>query len=125
MAALAGEHGITYDARGLVEPDDSVPDVAEVSGTSAVFDAKDLTTRKINLVLRQLVYERGIKDVTIKNPGAKHSLGTGILTRCKITFASVRDRGREKQAGVSCHRKGLYRQFDQEFSSAYDFLYHS
>ena len=86
MAALAGEHGITYDARGLVEPDDSVPAVAEISGTSAVFDAKDLTTRKINLVLRQLVYERGIKDVTIKNPGAKHSLGTGILTRCKITF---------------------------------------
>ena len=77
MAALAGEHGITYDARGLVEPDDSVPAVAEISGTSAVFDAKDLTTRKINLVLRQLVYERGIKDVTIKNPGAKHSLGTG------------------------------------------------
>jgi methylamine---glutamate N-methyltransferase subunit B len=81
-----GERKITYDARGLVEPDDTVPNVSEVDGTTAVFDAANLTTRQINLELRNLLYGRGVKDVTVKNPGAKHSLGVGILTRCKITF---------------------------------------
>ena len=81
-----GERKITYDARGLVEPDDTVPNVSEIDGTTAVFDAANLTTRQINLELRNLLYERGVKDVTVRNPGAKHSLGVGILTRCKITF---------------------------------------
>src|SRR6478752_6688794 len=81
-----GERKITYDARGLVEPDATVPDVSEVDGATAVFDAARLTTRQINLELKNLLYERGITDVTVKNPGAKHSLGVGILTRCKITF---------------------------------------
>ncbi len=86
MEALAGERMITYDARGLVEVDDTVPKVSEIDGDRAVFDAKSLSTRKINLELRWLLYEQGIKDVTVLNPGAKHSLGVGILTRCKITF---------------------------------------
>src|SRR5947209_2215792 len=77
---------ITYDARGLVEPDDTVPRVSEIDGDRAVFDAKSLTTRQINLELRWLLYEEGVKDVTVLNPGAKHSLGVGILTRCRITF---------------------------------------
>src|SRR6478752_8300682 len=81
-----GERKITYDARGLVEPDATVPDVSEVDGATAVFDAARLTTRQINLELKNLLYERGITDVTVKNPGAKHSIGVGILTRCKITF---------------------------------------
>jgi glutamate synthase domain-containing protein 3 len=86
VEAVAGESGITYDARGLVETDDTVLGVAEIDGDKAVIDATDLTTRKINLELRSLVYEQGIRDVTILNPGAKHSLGVGILTRCRITF---------------------------------------
>src|SRR6266480_3942569 len=77
---------IRYDARGLVEVDDTVSKVSEIEGEKALFDAKDLTTRKINLELRWLLYEQGVKDVTVLNPGAKHSLGVGILTRCKITF---------------------------------------
>ena len=85
MAAL-GASRITYDARGLVEPDDTVPHVAQIDGERATFDARDLTTRKINLELRRLLYEEGVKDVTVLNPGAKHSLGVGILTRCRITF---------------------------------------
>jgi glutamate synthase domain-containing protein 3 len=84
VAAVTGR--VTYDARGLVEPDDTVPRVSEIDGGRAVFDAKDLTTRQINLELRSLLYEQGVKDVTIRNPGAKHSLGVGILTRCRITF---------------------------------------
>jgi glutamate synthase domain-containing protein 3 len=86
VAALTGERGITYDARGLVEIDATVPKVSEIDGTTAVFDAHDLSTRKINLELRWLLYEQGVTEVTVRNPGAKHSLGVGILTRCKITF---------------------------------------
>jgi methylamine---glutamate N-methyltransferase subunit B len=77
---------VLFDPRGLVELDDKVPNVAEIDGDSAQFDAKDLTTRKINAELRRLVYEEGIKEVTILNPSARHSLGVGILTRCKIIF---------------------------------------
>jgi glutamate synthase domain-containing protein 3 len=75
-----------YDARGLVELDEVVPKVAEIDGDRAVFDARKLTTRRINLELRWLLYEQGVRDVTVQNPGAKHSLGAGILTRCRITF---------------------------------------
>jgi methylamine---glutamate N-methyltransferase subunit B len=81
-----GERRITYDARGLVEPDDTVPNVSEVDGERAEFDAADMTTRQINLELRNLLYERGVKDVTVKNPGSKHSLGVGILMRCRIRY---------------------------------------
>ena len=85
MAAV-GESRITYDARGLVEIDGTPPRVAEIDGDRAQFDARDLTIRKINAELRRLIYEEGVTDVTVLNPGAKHSLGVGILTRCRITF---------------------------------------
>jgi glutamate synthase domain-containing protein 3 len=84
--AAVGESRITYDARGLVEIDGTPPGVAEIDGDTATFDARELTTRKINAELRRLVYAEGVRDVTISNPGAKHSLGVGILTRCRITF---------------------------------------
>jgi methylamine---glutamate N-methyltransferase subunit B len=75
-----------FDPRGLVELDETVPRVAEIDGERARFDAQALTTRQINLELRRLLYEEGVKDVTVANPGAKHSLGVGILTRCRIRF---------------------------------------
>lgn len=77
---------LTYDARGLVEVDGTPPRTAEIDGERATFDARELTTRKINAELRRLVYQEGIRDVTILNPGARHSLGVGILQRCRITF---------------------------------------
>ena len=86
MAAV-GEQRVTYDARGLAEPHAEAPRVAKVDGERAVFDAHDLSTRQINLELRRLLYEEGVGDVTVENPGAKHSLGVGILTRCRIRFA--------------------------------------
>ena len=85
MAAV-GEGRITYDARGLAEPQAEAPRIAEIDGERATFDAHQLSTREINLELRRLLYEEGITDVTVQNPGAKHSLGVGILTRCRITF---------------------------------------
>jgi glutamate synthase domain-containing protein 3 len=84
--AAVGEQRITYDARGLAEPHAEAPGIAEIEDGRATFDAKDLSTRLINLELRRLLYEVGVKDVTVLNPGAKHSLGVGILQRCRITF---------------------------------------
>jgi glutamate synthase domain-containing protein 3 len=84
--ATVGERAVTYDARGLAEPLADVPKVSEIDGKKAVFDARDLTTRQINLELRWLLYEQGVEDVTVQNPGSKHSLGVGILTRCRIAF---------------------------------------
>jgi glutamate synthase domain-containing protein 3 len=86
VEAVAGTRRVTYDARGLAEPYADVPRISEIDGEVARFDAKDLTTRQINLELRWLLYEQGVRDVTVLNPGALHSLGVGILTRCKITF---------------------------------------
>jgi methylamine---glutamate N-methyltransferase subunit B len=76
----------TYDARGLVELDGTIPKVSEIDGERAVIEARELSTRKINAELRWLVYDQGVRDVTILNPSARHSLGVGILTRCRITF---------------------------------------
>jgi glutamate synthase domain-containing protein 3 len=75
-----------FDPRGLVELNARVPKVAEIDGETASFDARDLTTRQINLELRWLLYEQGVTEVTIANPGAKHSLGAGLLTRCRVRF---------------------------------------
>jgi methylamine---glutamate N-methyltransferase subunit B len=75
-----------FDARGLVELNTRVPRVSEIDGTSATFDARNLTTRQINLELRWLLYEQGVTEVTVENPGARHSLGAGLLTRCRIRF---------------------------------------
>src|SRR5207249_11764580 len=85
MAAV-GEKQITYDARGLAEPIAEAPRIAEIENGVGRFDAAELTTRTINLELRRLHYEEGIREAVIDNPSARHSLGVGILTRCKITF---------------------------------------
>jgi methylamine---glutamate N-methyltransferase subunit B len=81
---------ISYDARGLAEPAAQAPRVAVIEpgehGVRAVFDAAELTTRQINLELRRLIYDEGVVDVTVRNPGAKHSIAVGILARCRITI---------------------------------------
>ena len=81
-----GEITTTLDARGLVELDGTTPKISEIDGESAQFDAKELSTRKINAELKWLLYEQGVKDVTVLNPSARHSLGVGLLTRCRVTF---------------------------------------
>ena len=89
MAAVTGQVAgdqPRFDPRGLVELDERVPKTAQIDGDSATFDARELTTRQINLELRRLVYEEGVHEVVIQNPGARHSLGVGILTRCRIRF---------------------------------------
>ena len=49
------------------------------------FDAGPLSTREINLKLRELMRE-GYGSIVMKNPGAKHSLAVGILNRLNLTI---------------------------------------
>ncbi len=86
MASVGSRSGVSYDARGLVEPHAEMPDNIEVDGDRARFDAADLTIRQINMALRKLIYNDGIVDVTVLNPASKHSLAVGILKRCRIHF---------------------------------------
>jgi methylamine---glutamate N-methyltransferase subunit B len=74
------------DIRGLAEPDAEAPKVARIDGETATFDAADLSPRLVNLELRRLIYGEGIEEVTVENPGAKHSLAVGLLARCRITI---------------------------------------
>ena len=69
QVAASGGRRTTYDARGLAEPHAEVPHVSEIDGATAAFDAAKLTTRQINLELRYLIYEQGITDVTVQEPG--------------------------------------------------------
>lgn len=82
----AGGRKHRRDVRGLAEPDVQAPRTAEVSGTKAELDAAELSTRQINLELRRLIYGEGVKEVTLHNPRAKHSVATGLLARCRITI---------------------------------------
>ena len=48
-------------------------------------DAADRSASEINLNIRSLM-EEGYGSITILNPGAKHSLGVGILSRLNLKF---------------------------------------
>ena len=49
----------------------------------AEFDAAPMETTEINLKIRALLKE-GYGTIVIKNPGAKHSIGVGILNRLNL-----------------------------------------
>ncbi|MGH9303248.1 MAG: GXGXG motif-containing protein [Acidimicrobiales bacterium] len=83
---MTGERRITYDARGLAEPAAEAPRTTEFLDDKAVFDAAGCTIRQINLELRWLLGDKGARDIVVRNPGAKHSLGVGILQRCRLRF---------------------------------------
>jgi len=48
-------------------------------------DATDMDSKSINLKLRDLMSE-GYGTIVVKNPGARHSLGVGILNRLQLYF---------------------------------------
>ena len=52
---------------------------------SAEIDAAALNAREVNKKILDLMAE-GIGTITIHNPGAKHSLGVGILNRLNLNF---------------------------------------
>ena len=51
----------------------------------AAFDAAPMSIREVNRRIRQLM-EAGYGHVVVRNPNAKHSLGSGILNRLKLDF---------------------------------------
>lgn len=51
----------------------------------AEIDAADMETSAVNLRIRELM-QSGHGTIVIKNPGAKHSLGVGILNRLQLYF---------------------------------------
>ncbi|GIS90708.1 MAG: hypothetical protein CM1200mP20_07490 [Pseudomonadota bacterium] len=48
-------------------------------------DAENLTAREVNSRIRNLM-EEGYGSITVLNPGAKHSLGVGVLSRLNLKF---------------------------------------
>jgi glutamate synthase domain-containing protein 3 len=62
------------------------PDAPDVDfNKRAEFDAEEMDSTAINLKIRALMNE-GHGTIVIKNPGAKHSLGVGILNRLNLIF---------------------------------------
>ena len=51
----------------------------------AEFDAAEMDGKAVNLKIRALM-EEGHGTIVVKNPGAKHSLGVGILNRLQLYF---------------------------------------
>ncbi len=51
----------------------------------ADFDAAELNAREVNGKITELM-KQGFGSVTVRNPGAKHSLGVGILNRLNLKF---------------------------------------
>lgn len=51
----------------------------------AEIDATELDGKAVNLRIRELMSE-GYGTITVRNPGAKHSLGVGILNRLNLRF---------------------------------------
>jgi formylmethanofuran dehydrogenase subunit C len=47
-------------------------------GFCPVVDCSELTTREINLAIRELVEEAGATEVVVRNPAARHNLGVAV-----------------------------------------------
>jgi glutamate synthase domain-containing protein 3 len=54
-------------------------------GKRAVIDAQELDSSAVNARIRELM-KQGYGTIVIRNPGAKHSLGVGILNRLQLYF---------------------------------------
>ena len=69
------------EAENLVYPDSIEVDF----NRAAEFDAAEMDTQATNVRIRELMAE-GNGHIVVRNPGAKHSLGVGILNRLKLDF---------------------------------------
>ena len=54
-------------------------------GNSGEIDAESLNQQEVNAEIRRLMSE-GVGTITVRNPGAKHSLGVCILSRLNLHF---------------------------------------
>ena len=63
------------------------PDAPEVDfARKAKFDAAKMDARAVNRKIRELM-SKGFGSIRVENPGAKHSLAVGILSRLRLTIA--------------------------------------
>jgi methylamine---glutamate N-methyltransferase subunit B len=75
-----------FDISEMAEGGFGYPDAPDVDfNKRAEFDAAPLSPRDINLHIRDLI-KRGYGTIVVHNPGAKHSLGVGILNRLNLIF---------------------------------------
>jgi len=84
---LAGrDHAAFYEAEAEAGDRFLYPNAYEVDLNNRIeFDAENMTPTAINIHIRDLMKD-GYGDIVVKNPGAKHSVGVGILNRLKLTF---------------------------------------
>jgi glutamate synthase domain-containing protein 3 len=76
------------------------------TATRTEIDGQGLDTRAINRQIREAI-DGGSRDIVVHNPGAKHSLGVGILHRVKLTFeGSLGYFGVGLGDGIEAHIKG-------------------
>jgi glutamate synthase domain-containing protein 3 len=62
------------------------PDAFDVDFNKRMeIDVADMDTKSINLRIRDLM-SQGYGTIVVKNPGAKHSIGVGILNRLQLYF---------------------------------------
>ena len=62
------------------------PDAFEVDYNKRTeFDAAEMDAKVVNLRIRELMKD-GYGTIVVQNPGAKHSLGVGILNRLQLYF---------------------------------------
>ena len=62
------------------------PDAFDVDfNKRSEFDVTEMTQQQINLKIRELM-SQGYGTIVVRNPGAKHSLGVGILNRLQLYF---------------------------------------
>ena len=69
------------EAEDLVYPDSVDVD----TDRTAEIDAADLDTSAVNVRIRDLM-DGGYGHIVVRNPGAKHALGVGILNRLQLEF---------------------------------------
>ena len=63
------------------------PDAPAVDfARKAKFDAASMDSRAVNAKIRELM-AKGVGSIRVENPGAKHSLAVGILSRLRLTIA--------------------------------------
>ena len=68
------------ESENILPPDAPEADFAK----EAAFDAADMDARAVNAKIRALMTD-GFGTIRVDNPGAKHSLAVGILSRLRLT----------------------------------------
>jgi glutamate synthase domain-containing protein 3 len=77
---------VFFDMEKLEEGGFGYPDAPQVDfNKRAEFDAANMNGTDVNLEIRKLT-AKGYGTIVIKNPGAKHSLGVGMLHRLNLIF---------------------------------------